>query len=293
MVAIQTQKLTKYYGKNRGIIDVDISVGMGEIYGFIGPNGAGKSTLIRTLLNFLYPTSGKAYVLGKDIEKSSKEIKENVAYVPSEIKYYENFTALEILNYANSFKKGSSKEEIKKIIDIFSIEGNKKIRDLSLGNKKKIALGQALLGSPKLLILDEPTSGLDPLMQKTLFQVLIDFANEGNSVFLSSHNLTEVGSYCHRASIIKEGRIVDTVNLKSEISGFGRIIEVEGNIPEEVVKRISSEIIPMVEGTYRFIYKGEVNDLIQELGKYDIKNLSIRKENIEDKFLVYYGKESE
>lgn len=288
MHVIETVNLTKSYGKNRGIIDVNLKIKEGEIFGFIGPNGAGKSTLIRTLLNFIFPTSGKGYVLEKDIVADSKTIKEYVGYVPSEIKYYGGSYVKDILEYAKSFKKDASTNQINYLIDLLEIDINKKMYELSLGNKKKVAIAQALLGSPKLLILDEPTSGLDPLMQKILFDILVDIREKGNTVFLSSHNLIEVGNLCDSVAIIKEGTIVDNMDLKSKFSEFGSIIEIEGNIPKDFIDEISSEVISTDENSYSFIFKGDIDKFIKLIAQYEISNLSIRKENLEDIFIKYY-----
>lgn len=285
---IETVDLTKSYGKNRGIIDVNLKVKEGEIYGFIGPNGAGKSTFIRTILNFLYPTSGEGYILGKNIVTHSEDIKEFIGYVPSEVRYYGKSYVKEILDYAKSFKKYASDEQISKIVNLLDIDIGKRMSELSLGNKKKIAIAQALLGNPKILILDEPTSGLDPLMQKVLFDLLIDFKERGGSVFLSSHNLVEVGNLCDRVSIIKEGRIIDTIDLESKLSNFGKIIEIEADIPKEFIEDISDDIFELKENYFRFLYKGDIDKLIKSVAKYDINNISIRKENLEDTFLKYY-----
>ncbi|MDR7871300.1 MAG: ABC transporter ATP-binding protein [Tissierellaceae bacterium] len=288
MYVIETLNLTKSYGKNRGIIDVNIKVKEGEIFGFIGPNGAGKSTLIRTLLNFIYPTTGGGYIFEKDIVTDSKIIKESVGYVPSEIKYYGQSYVKDILEYAKSFKKEANEEQIKELVDLFDIDMNKKMSELSLGNKKKIAIAQALLGNPKLLILDEPTSGLDPLMQKVLFDTLIDYRQKGNTVFLSSHNLIEVGNLCDRVTIIKEGKIIETIDLKSTLSDFGRIIEIEGDIPKEFIEEISTEVFSVSDNAYKFLFKGDIDKLIKSIAQYEINNLSIRKENLEDTFIKYY-----
>lgn len=285
--------LTKYYGKNRGIIDVDLKVKEGEIFGFIGPNGSGKSTLIRTLLNFLYPTSGGGFILEKDIVTDSKTIKESIGYVPSEIKYYGQSYVKEILEYVKSFKKDATSEQIDRLVDLLDIDRKKKISELSLGNKKKVAIAQALLGNPKLLILDEPTSGLDPLMQKILFDILNDYRKNGNTVFLSSHNLIEVGNLCDRVSIIKEGKIIETMELISRLSDFGRIIEIEGDFPKEYIEEISSEIYSYNEKTYKFLFKGDIDKFVKSIVPYKISNLSIRKENLEDTFIKYYEGDGE
>lgn len=166
MYIIETKNLCKSYGKNRGIIDINLKVKEGEIFGFVGPNGAGKSTTIRTILNFIFPTSGSGKILGKDIVKESSEIKKYIGYVPSEVKFYDEVKVKDIIKYSASFYEGVNKEEVDNLYKILDVDINKKMSELSLGNKKKVAIVQALIHNPKLLILDEPTNGLDPLIQK-------------------------------------------------------------------------------------------------------------------------------
>ena len=292
MNTIETEKLTKSYGKNIGIEDVDMSVLKGEIFGFIGPNGSGKSTLIRTLLNFLYPTSGKGTVLDKDIVRDSKEIKEHVGYVPSEIKYYGKSTVREIIEYAKSFKKDSlTNNEIDELINDLDIDLNKKMDELSLGNKKKVAIVQALINKPIVLILDEPTSGLDPLMQNKLFKILRTMKKSGGTVFFSSHNLTEVENICDRVLIIREGRVVKLIDLKEAIKDLGRIIEIKGSFSKDFVEKRTEKIISIIEDKYKFIYRGDIDVFVKDLSTYEVQELSIRKENLEDTFMKYYEKE--
>lgn len=292
MNTIETEKLTKSYGKNIGIEDVDMSVLKGEIFGFIGPNGSGKSTLIRTLLNFLYPTSGKGTVLDKDIVRDSKEIKEHVGYVPSEIKYYGKSTVREIIEYAKSFKKDSlTNNEIDELINDLDIDLNKKMDELSLGNKKKVAIVQALINKPIVLILDEPTSGLDPLMQNKLFKILRTMKKSGGTVFFSSHNLTEVENICDRVLIIREGRVVKLIDLKETIKDLGRIIEIKGSFSKDFVEKRTEKIISIIEDKYKFIYRGDIDTFVKDLSTYKVQELSIRKENLEDTFMKYYEKE--
>ena len=292
MNVIETHNLTKRYGKNRGIENIDMNIGEGEIFGFIGPNGSGKSTLIRTLLNFLYPTNGDGEILELDIVKESKQIKEMVGYVPSEIKYYGKVTVKDMIDYAKSFKKDSySDEEIQVLVKDLDIDVNKRMDELSLGNKKKVSILQALIGRPKILILDEPTSGLDPLIQKKLFEILLDIKSSGGTVFFSSNNLSEVESICDRVLIIREGEIVNLIDLKLRLQELGRIIEIKGNFSKKFIEKLSDEVISSQHGSYKIIYRGSIDEFIKAISVYDIEELSVRRENLEDTFIKYYEKE--
>ena len=184
MYIIETSNLSKSYGKNRGIIDINLKIKEGEIFGFVGPNGAGKSTTIRTLLNFIFPTGGSGKILGMDIVKQSKDIKKQIGYVPSEVKFYDEIKVKDIIKYSCSFYDGINQEDVDKLYELLEVDVEKRMSELSLGNKKKVAIVQALIHKPRLLILDEPTNGLDPLIQKRLFELLKKANKEGTTVFL-------------------------------------------------------------------------------------------------------------
>lgn len=289
MEIIKINKLTKNYGKNRGINNIELEVNDGEIYGFIGPNGAGKSTTIKTLLNFIFPTSGSAEILNKDIVKESKDIKEFTSYVPSEVRYYSEVKVEELLNYAASFFKAYDKEYVKELCDELEVELDKKIGELSLGNKKKVAIVQALLSNPKVIILDEPTNGLDPLIQQKLFKILLKEKSKGKTIFLSSHNLSEVEKFCDRVAVIKDGEIVDILDLKNMNRDLGqRVILKSNNIDIKKIEEVS-ESIKVVGEEIQFIYKGNINELINLLSKYNLEKLIIEEVNLEETFLNYYG----
>ncbi len=291
MNIIETKNLTKTYNKNRGIDNINISVNEGEIYGFIGPNGAGKSTTIKTLLNFIYPTSGSGTIFGLDIVKDSSKIKENIGYVPSEVKYYDSVKVKGIMKYAQSFYPNVSDEDLSKICIDLELDMEKKMGELSLGNKKKVAIAQALIQNPKLLILDEPTNGLDPLMQKKLFNILVEEKKKGNTVFLSSHNLNEVQNLCDRVAVIKEGKIVDVIELEKATKTLGlKITLVSKDINEEIILNIGGKILNKSKenNSFIFLYYKDTNSLIKELSKYNVEELLIEKENLEDTFLNYY-----
>lgn len=294
MNVIEIKNLTKVYGKNRGIQDINISVKEGEIYGFIGPNGAGKSTTIKTLLNFIYPTSGEALIFGMDSVKESEKIKDYIGYVPSEVRYYDDVKVKDIIKYAQSFYPKSNKEYVDRICNELELDMNKKMGELSLGNKKKVAIAQSLINNPKLLILDEPTNGLDPLMQKKLFNILIEEKEKGNTVFLSSHNLVEVQNLCDRVCVIKEGKIVDIIEIeKSKTELKLKVTLSSSDITDDIVLNLSDKILDKNRNLYTFIYSKNIDSLVKELANYKIDELLIEKENLEDAFLNYYENNKE
>lgn len=294
MNVIEIKNLTKVYGKNRGIQDINISVKEGEIYGFIGPNGAGKSTTIKTLLNFIYPTSGEALIFGMDSVKESEKIKDYIGYVPSEVRYYDDVKVKDIIKYAQSFYPKSNKEYVDRICNELELDMNKKMGELSLGNKKKVAIAQSLINNPKLLILDEPTNGLDPLMQKKLFNILIEEKEKGNTVFLSSHNLVEIQNLCDRVCVIKEGKIVDIIEIeKSKTELKLKVTLRSSDITDNIVLNLSDKILDKNGKLYTFIYSKNIDSLVKELANYKIDELLIEKENLEDAFLNYYENNKE
>ena len=289
MNVIETNKLSKTYGKRRGVENISLEVKEGEIYGFVGPNGAGKSTTIRLLLNFIYPVSGSGKIFNKDIVKESKEIKKLIGYVPSEVRFYDDMKVKEIIEYACSFYEKVNMDEIYTLCDVFEMDLHKKMRELSLGNKKKVAIVQALVNNPKLIILDEPTGGLDPLMQKKLFDTLKALRERGTTIFLSSHNLMEVENLCQRVAVIKEGKIIDIIEIEKERENSGHKIIIKGEkIDELLIKNIGGKEVNNLQGNISFMYYDDINKLIKELSNYKINKLLISEKTLEDKFMKYY-----
>lgn len=286
--AIETRKLTKYYGKSRGIIDVDLRVEQGEIFGFIGPNGAGKSTTIRTLLTLIHKTSGEARIFGLDCEQDREKILAQVGYLPGEVFYYDHMRAGDLLRYSASFYQGDFSQRIRALSEVMELDLNQKIEDMSLGNKKKVGIVQGLLHSPKLIILDEPTSGLDPLIQKKFFDLIRRENENGATVLFSSHILTEVQKICDRAAIIREGRIVTVENIAQLRANAYK--KVEFTTPEEIAE-ISLPGMAQVEkenSHISFLYKGNLNELLSMIGQYKLENVNISEPSLEEIFLHYY-----
>lgn len=295
MSVIVLEKLTKYYGKTRGIEDLTFDVKEGEIFGFIGPNGAGKSTTIRTLLSLIRPTSGKATIFGMDIVKDAPEIAKNVGYLPSEVFYYDNMKVKELLNYSASFYKKDCSKRIKELSEVMDLDLDRKIEDLSFGNKKKVGIVQGLLHEPKLILLDEPTSGLDPLMQKKFFDLLEEENKKGATVLFSSHILGEVQKLCHRVAIIKDGRIIrlDNIeNLRGET--YKRFnIETEDKLYNGLLNLPGVDDVIKDEKAASFLYKGDINLVMKELSGLKLKNILIEEPSLEEVFMHYYEKGDE
>lgn len=291
MDAIKINNLTKVYGKNRGIKNINLRVNEGEIYGFIGPNGAGKSTTIKILLNFIFPTEGSGEILDKDIVLESEIIKNFTSYVPSDVKYYSDVRVKDVLAYAESFFNNIDKEYTKELCKELDVEVNKKMNELSLGNKKKVAIVQALLSKPKIIILDEPTNGLDPLIQQKLFNILLKEKAKGTTIFLSSHNLLEVERFCDKVAIIKEGEIIDIIDIKNMERNFGKKITLKAEGIEENNIKSLSEKISFENNEFKFIYTGDINELLKVISKFKVENLIIEEVNLEDTFMDYYKEE--
>lgn len=291
MYAIETNNLCKSYGKARGIIDINLKIQCNEVFGFIGPNGAGKSTTIRTILNFIFPNSGSAKILGLDCIKENKKIKELIGYLPSEVNYYDDMNISSLLEYSGKFYNKDCSKRIKELSDIFEIDSSKKINELSLGNKKKVGIIQALLHEPKLIILDEPTSGLDPLMQKTFFEVLKEENKKGATIFFSSHILSEVQEMCNKVAIIKEGKILKTEEIS--VLRDAQFKKIMINFNNEISNiNIPGAINAVTLGTsVKFLYNGDINNLIDTLHKNKIKNLTIEEPSLDEIFMHYYAKE--
>ncbi len=287
-VAIETVQLTKYYGKARGIIDVDMKVEEGEIFGFIGPNGAGKSTTIRTLLGLIHKTSGQARIFGMDAEKEKVKILAQVGYLPSEVFYYDHMRAIDLLRYSASFYSQDCNARIRELADVLELDLTKKIEDMSLGNKKKVGIVQGLLHSPKLIILDEPTSGLDPLMQRIFFELIQQENRQGATVLFSSHILSEVQRICDRVAIIKEGRVIVTQRIAELQQNAYKKVSFFTQKPIQGFALPGAVNIEQADGHVSFIFNGDCNVLLMELAKHSLTDVNITEPELEEIFLHYY-----
>ena len=294
MYAIETDGLTKYYGKDRGIIDLNLRIKEGEIFGFIGPNGSGKTTTIRLFLSLLFPTSGSGKIFNYDIVKDGPRIKKVVGFIPTEVNYYENMTVKELIEYSARFYKISLNHRFNQLVDTLDLDLSRKIDELSMGNKKKVAVVQSLIHNPRLLILDEPTSGLDPLIQNHLFDILNEQNEKGTTIFFSSHVLSDVEKFCHRVAFIKEGRIVneeDINSLKEKLLSriTYRLKEGKDDITLQTQGIISVE---KNKNSTSFLYKGEISILLKELSQLPVENITITEPDLEEVFMHYYESDS-
>ncbi len=215
---VEIKNLTKSYGKNRGVIDVSLQIEEGDIFGFLGPNGAGKSTTIRSMLGFLKINSGEIKILGMDSIKQHEEILRNVGYMPSEAWFYDSMKVKDVIKYAADVRGLDCSAEAEKLCERLKVDKDKKIKQLSYGNRKKVSIVCAMQHRPKLFIFDEPTGGLDPLMQRTFFELVNEYVDEGATCLLSTHVLTEVNKYCRHAAIMREGRLtmLDDVGIDDD-----------------------------------------------------------------------------
>jgi ABC-2 type transport system ATP-binding protein len=291
---IEINKLTKYYGKARGIIDVSFNVREGEIFGFIGPNGAGKSTTIRTLLALIHPTSGSATIFGKDCIRYAPEIAREVGYLPSEVFYYERMKVIDLLQYAASFYKKDCSKRIFELAEIMDLDIKKRIDDLSFGNKKKVGIVQGLLHDPKLIILDEPTSGLDPLIQQKFFDLLGAENQKGAAILLSSHVLSEVQRLCSRVAIIKDGQIIKLEKISDLIeNNYKKFkIEMKEDIRREYFELDGISNLVMEGRKASFLFKGNINLILHKLACVEVANIWIEEPSLEEVFIHYYEKEA-
>ena len=291
MDIIKTTKLTKYYGKARGIINLDLTVAQGEFFGFIGPNGAGKSTTIRTLLGLISPTSGSAMIFGKDVTKEKEAILQNIGYLPSEALFYQGLKVKDILKLSADLRKKDCTAEAKLLCERLQLDVSRKIDELSFGNRKKVAIVCALQHKPDLLVLDEPTGGLDPLMQKEFFDILRERNRGGATILLSSHVLSEIQRNCTLAAIIRDGRIIacNSVDVLSQTSA--KRITVHDIVNLEHLCGVRDR--KALENSVSFLYSGDMKSLLRTLSSGQVTDLTVTEPDLEEVFLHYYEKDGE
>ena len=291
MEAIKMVNLTKYYGKSRGIVNLNLSVKKGECFGFIGPNGAGKSTTIRTLLGLISPTSGSAQIFGKDITKEKESILQDIGYLPSEAVFYPGMKVKDVLALSADMRRINCAEEARKLCDRLQLDPSRKVDELSFGNRKKVAIVCALQSTPELLILDEPTGGLDPLMQREFFDIIRERNRNGATVFLSSHVLSEIQRNCTRAAIIREGEIIACDSVDALAKTNAKRVTVQGRAALEGLDGIRDRMD--MGGSVSFLYSGDMNILLERLSTGHITDLTISEPDLEEIFLHYYERDGD
>ncbi len=286
MNAIQTEGLTKFYGRSRGIIDLDLEVREGEFYGFIGPNGAGKSTTIRILMGLIHRTRGSAWILGRDISREKEQILSEIGYLPSEAVFYPDMRGRDLIRLSADLHRKDCRKASLELCERLQLDPSRRISELSFGNRKKLAVVCALQHDPRLCILDEPTGGLDPLMQKEFFEILKERNEKGMTVFLSSHILSEVQRFCSRAAIIREGRIIASGSVEELARTNAKRVSVRGSFDASGLPDVRD--LQISDDTVSFLYSGDINLLLSHLGRHSVMDLTISEPDLEEVFLHYY-----
>jgi len=289
---IQTDGLTKSYGKHRGIVDVTFTVERGEVFGFLGPNGAGKTTTIRTLMDFIRPTAGGAWILGLDTRAESLEIRRRVGYLPGELSLYQHMRAEDLIRFLGNLRGGVDRAEVERLATRLGADLDRRVGELSSGNKQKVGLIQAFMHRPELLILDEPTAGLDPLVQHELHGMIGEAVADGRTVFLSSHILPEVEALCHRVGIIREGHLVTVEEIDALKARALRRLEIHfaAPVPPEAFANLPGvQDVSTQDSVVRCTVVGALDAVVKAAARYEVANVVSHEPSLEEIFLGYYG----
>ena len=289
---IQTEKLTKFYGSHRGIVDVDLTVQEGEVFGFLGPNGAGKTTTIRTILDLIRPTSGTATVFGIDTRADPVAIHRRVGYIPGEFSLYDRLTGGQTIKYFANLRGGVDAAYQAALVSRFDVDLSRKFKEYSKGNKQKIGLIIALQHRPDLLILDEPTSGLDPLVQQSFYALVREAKGDGRTVFLSSHILSEVERTCDRVAIIRDGEIVktDRVEALRDLAHHQVEMRFVGTVPTAEFQRLPGvSDVAADDHVLRMRVSGAMTPVVQTAARHELVDFVSREPSLEETFLAQYG----
>lgn len=292
---IEAQDLTKYYGSHRGIVDVDLAVQQGEIFGFLGPNGAGKTTTIRLLLDLIRPTGGRALVFGIETTVDPVAIHRRIGYLPGEFALYDRLTGGQTIEYFANLRGGVDPLYQADLIARFDLDPSRRFREYSRGNKQKVGLVIALQHRPELLVLDEPTVGLDPLVQQTFFELLRETVAEGRTAFLSSHILGEVEKTCDRVAIIREGRLVkvDRVEALRDLAHHHVELRFSGPVPAADFDSLPgvSDVVAD-DHILRMRVTGSMAPIVRAAARHELLDFTSREPSLEDTFLAQYGREA-
>jgi ABC-2 type transport system ATP-binding protein len=294
-LAIKTQGLTKHYGKTEALNDLDLEIQMGEVFGFLGPNGAGKTTAIRTMMDEIRPTRGSASILGMDTHKDSVDIRKRIGYLPGDLAMYPNLTGWDLITYFANLRGGVDKSYVKDLAERLDADLEKKVGDLSSGNRQKVGLIQAFMNKPDALIMDEPSSGLDPLVQRELQKMMREKAEGGCTIFLSSHTLSEVQRVADRVGIIRHGYLIALESVHTLRAKALRQVEIELDAPADPAVFESVEGVSDLKVQNNHVvmtFGGDVGVLLRAAqGRYSIVDISTQSADLEEIFLTYYEDE--
>jgi ABC-2 type transport system ATP-binding protein len=287
----ETRALTKYYGRQRGVVDLGLTVERGEVFGFLGPNGAGKSTTIHLLVGQIRPSAGGATVVGRDCWRDRDEVLRRVGFLPGELALYERLTGRQMLEYLAALRGGVRRARLDGLVERFEVELDRPIRDLSMGNKQKLGLVQAFMHAPELVILDEPTLGLDPLVQREFQHLVREVRDEGSTVFLSSHTLGEVERVADRVGIIRDGRLAEVAEVARLKDLAVRRLDFEFALPVDGARFAGLQGVRRVETEGAVVHvevEGPVTQVMKVAADHEIVDLHLHEADLEEIFLTYY-----
>jgi ABC-2 type transport system ATP-binding protein len=293
MGIISIKKLTKNYGENKGIFDLNIEIEKGEVFGYLGPNGAGKTTTIRHLLGFLNADEGECIINGYNCRKDAAMIQESLGYLPGEILFFDEMTGMEYLKFIANLRKMKNLERMQELIEYFELDPKGKIKKMSKGMKQKIGIVSAFMNDPDILILDEPTSGLDPLMQNKFINLILEEKNKGKTIFMSSHNFEEIERTCDRVGIIKNGKLIKVESIdeikKNQRKVYSIIFENEED--KDDFEKEQLDIVFKNSHRVDVAIKGDLKPFTTALARHNISGIDVVSQSLEDIFMSYYGGE--
>ena len=291
---IELSHVTKDYGAGKGIFDISFQVKRGEVFGYLGPNGAGKSTTIRQIMGFIRPQSGTCTVLGLDCFSQASQVQKHIGYLPGEISFFDDMSGTEYLDFIGKMKRITNQARRNYLTELFELNPKGKIRKMSKGMKQKIGLIVAFMGEPEVLILDEPTSGLDPLMQNRFVQLILEEKKKGTTILMSSHIFEEVEKTCDSTAMIRQGKIVDTINIatlsKMKSKRYCVTLATKENA-QALAREAGNRVLRVYENQVDIKVQEDLAQILSMIAKYQPISLEIESQTLEDLFLHHYGKE--
>jgi ABC-2 type transport system ATP-binding protein len=290
---IQTTNLTKIYRSGKLALDhLNLNIQQGEIFGYLGPNGAGKTTTIRLLLDLIRPSEGSASILGMDVRRQSVELHRHLGFLPGELSLWDDLTARQVIQYMSSVRGNVDPKYVAELSERLEFDPTQKVRSYSSGNKRKLGLIIALMGKPEVVILDEPTSGLDPLMQQIFLQLMHEIQDDGRTVFLSSHILTEVQEICDRVGILRNGQLKEVKTIADLTHSDFRWVTLTFKTPLPITRVSSVQGVSDVTANgkkLRMKLVGDFDPLLRSVASEYIVDLEVQEPSLEEIFLTYYG----